>query len=70
MSDSYVLFHELYRFHSLEIPKYANDIQSKSFFSIHLTVEYEPLPISLINLKSWMCFFGIDDGVELSAIKS
>ncbi len=35
-------------------------------FDIFLhTVEYEPLPISLINLKSLTVFFGIRDKLEL-----
>jgi hypothetical protein len=32
-----------------------------------LTVEYDPLPISLINLKSFTVFFGIRDKAEVGA---
>jgi hypothetical protein len=33
----------------------------------NLTVEYDPFPISLINLKSLTVFFGVRDEPELGA---
>jgi hypothetical protein len=45
--------------------------ETKFFSSIRLlllTVEYEPLPISLINLKSFTDFLGICDAAEFAAI--